>query len=173
MAHCYAHLYGFACTGLRFFTVYGPWGRPDMALFKFARGILAGTPLPVFNHGRMMRDFTYIDDVVEGVLRVIDRPAQPDPGWDSERPDSARSSAPWRLLNIGNHQPVELMRYIRVLEECLGRKAIIDLQPMQPGDVPATYADVTELAAATGFTPATPVETGVRRFVDWYLGYYR
>ena len=173
MAHCYAHLYGFACTGLRFFTVYGPWGRPDMALFKFARGILAGTPLPVFNHGRMMRDFTYIDDVVEGVLRVIDRPAQPDPGWDSERPDSARSSAPWRLLNIGNHQPVELMRYIRVLEECLGRKAILDLQPMQPGDVPATYADVTELAAATGFTPATPVETGVRRFVDWYLGYYR
>jgi UDP-glucuronate 4-epimerase len=173
MAHCYAHLYGFACTGLRFFTVYGPWGRPDMALFKFARGILAGTPLPVFNHGRMMRDFTYIDDVVEGVLRVIDRPAQPDPGWDSERPDSARSSAPWRLLNIGNHQPVELMRYIRVLEECLGRKAIIDLQPMQPGDVPATYADVTELAAATGFTPATPVETGVRRFVDWYRGYYR
>ena len=173
MAHCYAHLYGFACTGLRFFTVYGPWGRPDMALFKFARGILAGTPLPVFNHGRMMRDFTYIDDVVEAVVRVIDRPVVPDPGWDSERPDSARSSAPWRLLNIGNHQPVELMRYIHVLEECLGRKAIIDLQPMQPGDVPATYADVTELAAATGFAPATPVEAGVRRFVDWYVGYYR
>ena len=173
MAHCYAHLYGLACTGLRFFTVYGPWGRPDMALFKFTRGILAGTPLPVFNHGRMMRDFTFIDDVVEGVVRVVDRPAEPDPGWNSERPDSARSSAPWRLLNIGNHQPVELMRYIRVLEECLGRKAILDLQPMQPGDVPATYADVTELAAATGFTPATPVETGVRCFVDWYRSYYR
>jgi UDP-glucuronate 4-epimerase len=173
MAHCYAHLYGLSCTGLRFFTVYGPWGRPDMALFKFTRGILAGEPLPVFNHGKMIRDFTYIDDIVEGVVRVIDQPARPDPEWDAERPDSARSNAPWRVYNIGNHQPVELMRYIQVLEECLGKKAHLDLQPMQPGDVQATYADTADLQAATGFKPATPVETGVRRFVDWYREYYR
>jgi UDP-glucuronate 4-epimerase len=173
MAHCYAHLYGLACTGLRFFTVYGPWGRPDMALFKFTRGILAGEALPVFNHGKMIRDFTYIDDIVEGVARVIDRPASSDPLWNAEKPDSARSSAPWRLYNIGNHQPVELMRYIEILEQCLGRKAVLDLQPMQPGDVPSTYADTAELAAAIGFKPATPIETGVRRFVDWYRDYYR
>jgi UDP-glucuronate 4-epimerase len=173
MAHCYAHLYGLPCTGLRFFTVYGPWGRPDMALFKFTRGILAGEALPVFNHGKMIRDFTYIDDIVEGVMRVIAQPAQPDPKWDAERPDSARSSAPWRVYNIGNHQPVELMRYITVLEECLGKKARLDLQPMQPGDVPATYADTADLEAATGFRPTTPVETGVRRFVDWYREYYK
>ena len=173
MAHAYAHLYSLPCTGLRFFTVYGPWGRPDMALFKFTRGILAGAPLPVYNHGRMVRDFTYIDDIVEGVLRVVDRPAAPDPQWNGERPDSARSSAPWCIYNIGNHQPVELLRYIRILEECLGRKAILDLQPLQPGDVPETYADISALAAATGFTPATPIESGVRRFVDWYQGYYK
>ena len=173
MAHSYAHLYGLPCTGLRFFTVYGPWGRPDMALFKFTRGILAGEPLPVFNRGKMIRDFTYIDDIVEGVVRVIDQPAAPDPAWNAERPDSARSSAPWRIYNIGNHQPVELMRYIEVLEACLGKKAILDLQPIQPGDVPSTYADTAELQAATGFKPATTVETGVRRFVDWYREYYK
>jgi len=173
MAHSYAHLYGLPCTGLRFFTVYGPWGRPDMALFKFTRGILAGEPLPVFNRGKMIRDFTYIDDIVEGVVRVVDQPAAPDPAWNAERPDSARSSAPWRIYNIGNHQPVELMRYIQVLEACLGKKAILDLQPIQPGDVPSTYADTAELQAATGFKPATTVETGVRRFVDWYREYYK
>lgn len=173
MAHAYAHLYQLSCTGLRFFTVYGPWGRPDMALFKFTRGILAGEPLPVFNRGKMIRDFTYVDDIVDGVARVIDHPAEPDPAWNGERPDSARSSAPWRIYNIGNHQPVELMRYIEVLETCLGRKAVLDLQPMQPGDVPATYADIAELQAATGFNPATPVEVGVRRFVDWYREYYK
>jgi UDP-glucuronate 4-epimerase len=173
MAHSYAHLYGLPCTGLRFFTVYGPWGRPDMALFKFTRGILAGEPLPVYNRGKMIRDFTYIDDIVEGVVRVIDRPAEPDPHWNAERPDSARSSAPWRIYNLGNHQPVELMRYIEVLESCLGKKAILDLQPIQPGDVPSTYADTAELQAATGFKPATTVETGVRRFVEWYREYYQ
>jgi UDP-glucuronate 4-epimerase len=173
MAHSYAHLFGLPATGLRFFTVYGPWGRPDMALFKFTRGILAGEPLPVFNRGKMIRDFTYIDDIVEGVVRVIDKPAAPDPQWNGERPDSARSSAPWRVYNIGNHQPVELMRYIEVLESCLGKKAILDLQPIQPGDVPSTYADTAELQAATGFKPATTVETGVRRFVEWYREYYK
>jgi UDP-glucuronate 4-epimerase len=173
MAHSYAHLYGLPCTGLRFFTVYGPWGRPDMALFKFTRGILAGEPLPVYNRGKMIRDFTYVDDIVEGVVRVIDRPAEPDPHWNAERPDSARSSAPWRIYNLGNHQPVELMRYIEVLESCLGKKAILDLQPIQPGDVPSTYADTAELQAATGFKPATTVETGVRRFVEWYREYYQ
>jgi UDP-glucuronate 4-epimerase len=173
MAHSYAHLFGLPCTGLRFFTVYGPWGRPDMALFKFTRGILAGEPLPVFNRGKMIRDFTYIDDIVEGVVRVVDRPAQADPTWSGERPDSARSSAPWRIYNIGNHQPIELMRYIGVLESCLGKKAIVDLQPIQPGDVPSTYADTAELQAATGFKPATTVETGVRRFVEWYREYYK
>src|SRR5258706_9331844 len=135
MAHSYAHLYGLPCTGLRFFTVYGPWGRPDMALFKFTRGILAGEPLPVFNRGKMIRDFTYIDDIVEGVVRVIDRPAAPDPAWNAKQPDGASSNAPWRIYNIGNHQPVELMRYIRTLEDFLGKKAVLDLQPMQAGDV--------------------------------------
>jgi UDP-glucuronate 4-epimerase len=144
-----------------------------MALFKFTRGILAGEPLPVFNRGKMIRDFTYIDDIVEGVVRVVDRPAAPDPAWNGERPDSARSTAPWRIYNIGNHQPVELMRYIEVLEKCLGKKAILDLQPLQPGDVPSTYADTGELQAATGFKPATTVETGVRRFVEWYREYYK
>ena len=173
MAHAYAHLYRLPCTGLRFFTVYGPWGRPDMALFKFTRAVLAGEPLPVFNRGKMVRDFTYVDDIVEGVIRVMDQPAAPDPRWNGETPDNARSSAPWRIFNIGNHRPVELMRYIEVLQSCLGRKATLDLQPMQPGDVPATYADIKELSTATGFEPATTVEIGVQRFVDWYRSYYK
>jgi UDP-glucuronate 4-epimerase len=172
MAHSYAHLYGLPCTGLRFFTVYGPWGRPDMALFKFTAGILAGRPIPVFNRGDMIRDFTYIDDIVEGVVRAIDRPAAPDPLWKASAPDPATSQAPYRIFNIGNHQPVKLMRYIEVLEQCLGRKAQLDLLPMQPGDVPATYADVSGLEAAVGFRPATSVETGVARFVEWYRAYY-
>ncbi len=172
MAHSYAHLYGLPCTGLRFFTVYGPWGRPDMALFKFTRGILAGEPIPVFNQGKMIRDFTYIDDIVEGVVRVIDSPASPDPSWTGNDPDPATSYAPWRVFNIGNNKPVELMRYIEVLEKCLGRKAILDLLPMQAGDVPATYANTDALNSAVGFKPDTPVETGIARFVDWYRKYY-
>lgn len=172
MAHCYAHLYGLPCTGLRFFTVYGPWGRPDMALFKFTKGILEGKPIPVFNHGKMIRDFTYIDDIVEGVVRTIDRPARSDPHWNGERPDSATSYAPYRIYNIGNNRPVELMRYIEVLEQCLGKKAILELLPMQPGDVPATYADTRDLEHDVGFKPSTPIETGVARFVEWYKKYY-
>jgi len=173
MAHTYAHLYGLPCTGLRFFTVYGPWGRPDMALFKFTRGILEGKPIPVFNRGQMIRDFTYIDDIVEGVVRVIDQPAQPNPAWSGAAPDPATSRAPYKVFNIGNNNPVELMRYIRVLEDCLGKKAEMELLPMQDGDVPATYANTEALEAAVGFRPATPVEVGVRRFVDWYKQYYR
>lgn len=173
MAHTYAHLYGLPCTGLRFFTVYGPWGRPDMALFKFTRLMLEDKPIPVFNQGKMIRDFTYIDDIIEGVVRVIDRPAAPDPPWTGARPDPATSYAPWRIYNIGNNRPVALMRYIEVLEQCLGRKAKLELLPMQPGDVPATYADVADLAHDTGFRPATQVEEGVARFVEWYLDYYR
>jgi len=172
MAHSYAHLYGLPCTGLRFFTVYGPWGRPDMALFKFTAGILAGQPIPVFNRGEMVRDFTYVDDIVEGVLRVIDSPPAPDPAWRGDAPDPATSYAPYRVFNIGNNQPVKLMRYIEVLEQCLGRKAVLDLLPMQPGDVPATYADTSALEAAVGFRPATAVETGIARFVEWYRSYY-
>ena len=172
MAHSYAHLYGLSCTGLRFFTVYGPWGRPDMALFKFTKGILAGEPIPVFNEGRMVRDFTYIDDIVEGVVRVIDSPAAPNPQWSGDAPDPATSYAPYRVFNIGNNNPVELMRYIEVLEECLGQKANLDLLPMQPGDVPATVANTSELAGAVGFKPATTVEEGVGKFVDWYRAYY-
>ncbi len=172
MAHAYAHLYGLPCTGLRFFTVYGPWGRPDMALFKFTRGILEGRPIPVFNQGKMIRDFTYIDDIVEGVVRVIDRPARPDPAWSGDSPDPATSYAPWRVYNIGNNRPVELMRYIEVLEQCLGKKAVLELLPMQPGDVPATYADTQDLARDVGFRPNTPIETGVARFVSWYKAYY-
>jgi UDP-glucuronate 4-epimerase len=172
MAHSYAHLFGVPSTGLRFFTVYGPWGRPDMALFKFTRGILAGEAIPVFNEGRMIRDFTYVDDIVEGIVRVVDRPAAPDPKWSGERPHAASSSAPWRIFNIGNHQRVELMAYIRALEKALGREAKLDLLPMQAGDVAATEADTTALEAATGFRPQTPVEDGVARFVAWYLDYY-
>jgi UDP-glucuronate 4-epimerase len=173
MAHCYAHLYGLPCTGLRFFTVYGPWGRPDMALFKFTKGIVEGNPIPVFNRGKMTRDFTYIDDIVEGVVRTIDRHAQPDPNWSGDKPDSATSYAPYRIYNIGNNQPIELMRYIRVLEDCLGKKAKMEMLPMQDGDVPATYADTQDLARDVGFKPATPVEVGVARFVEWYNDYYR
>ena len=173
MAHSYAHLYGVPCTGLRFFTVYGPWGRPDMALFKFTRGILAGEPIPVFNRGKMVRDFTYVDDIVEGVVRVVDRPAAPDPAWDGNAPSAATSPAPWRVFNIGNHQRVELMRYIEALEEALGKKAKLEMLPMQAGDVQATEADTTALERLTGFRPRTPVEEGVRRFVEWYRGYYR
>ncbi len=173
IAHSYAHLYRLPCTGLRFFTVYGPWGRPDMALFKFTRGILAGEAIPVFNRGEMVRDFTYVDDIVEGVIRVIDQPAQADPAWSALAPRPSSSNAPYRIYNIGNNQPVKLMRYIEVLEECLGRKAKLDLLPLQAGDVPATIADVSRLEAAVGFKPGTPVETGIGRFVDWYRSYYR
>ena len=173
MAHSYAHLYRLPCTGLRFFTVYGPWGRPDMALFKFTKGILEGVPIPVFNQGRMVRDFTYIDDIVEGVIRAIDRPACPREGWSGEKPDPATSYAPWRVYNIGNNQPVELMRYINVLEQCLGRKAKLDLLPMQAGDVQATCANVDDLALELGFKPRTSVETGVTRFVEWYMQYFK
>jgi UDP-glucuronate 4-epimerase len=173
MAHSYAHLYRLPCTGLRFFTVYGPWGRPDMALFKFTQGILAGEPIPVFNRGEMVRDFTYVDDIVEGVVRVIDRPAQADPAWTAAAPTPSSSNAPYRIYNIGNNQPVKLMRYIEVLEQCLGRKAKLDLLPLQAGDVPETIADVSRLAAAVGFKPSTSIETGVARFVEWYRSYYR
>lgn len=172
MAHTYSHLYELPTTGLRFFTVYGPWGRPDMALFKFTRNILAGEPIDVFNYGNHRRDFTYIDDIVEGVIRVLDRTAQPNPAWNGQNPDSATSSAPYRLYNIGNHKPVELMRYIEVLEECLGRKAIKNLLPLQAGDVPDTYADVADLVGDTGYKPDTSVEDGIARFVDWYMEYF-
>lgn len=172
MAHTYAHLYGLPCTGLRFFTVYGPWGRPDMALFKFTRGILDGKRIPVFNNGQMVRDFTYIDDIVEGVVRTLDRPAPPNPAWSGGNPDPATSRAPYRIYNIGNNSPIELMHYIRVLEQCLGRKAQLEMLPMQDGDVPATYADVDALQQDVGFKPATTVETGIARFVEWYKKYY-
>ena len=173
IAHSYAHLYRLPCTGLRFFTVYGPWGRPDMALFKFTRGMLAGEAIPVFNRGEMVRDFTYVDDIVEGVARVIDRPAQADPAWSARAPSPSSSNAPYRIYNIGNSQPVKLMRYIEVLEQCLGRKAKLDLLPLQAGDVPETIADVSRLEAAVGFRPSTPVEVGIKRFVEWYRAYYR
>jgi len=172
MAHCYAHLYRFPCTGLRFFTVYGPWGRPDMALFIFTKAILEGKPIEVFNQGRMKRDFTYIDDVVEGIIRALDRPATPDPSWSGERPDPGTSSAPARVYNIGNHQPVELMHFIEVLEKALRRKAEKKLMPLQPGDVPATYADIEDLTREVGFKPATPIEEGIPRFVKWYREFY-
>ena len=172
MAHCYAHLYGLPCTGLRFFTVYGPWGRPDMAYFSFTRKILAGEPIPVFNDGRMMRDFTYIDDIVEGVVRVIAKPATASAEWSGEDPDPATSYAPYRIYNIGNNQPVQLLDFIRVLERCLGRTAQLDLLPMQPGDVKATMADISALQAAVGFRPSTPIEVGLERFVSWYRDLY-
>jgi UDP-glucuronate 4-epimerase len=172
MAHTYSHLYRLPTTGLRFFTVYGPWGRPDMALFKFTRAILAGEPIDVFNYGKHRRDFTYIDDIVEGVIRVLDRIAEPNPDWTGSAPDSASSSAPYRLYNIGNNQPVELMHYIEVLEQCLGREAQKNLLPLQPGDVPDTYADVADLVEQFGYKPDTSVETGVACFVDWYKGYF-
>lgn len=172
MAHTYSHLYGLPTTGLRFFTVYGPWGRPDMALFKFTQAILADECIRVFNFGRHRRDFTYIDDIVEGVVRTLDRLPEPDPTWSGARPDSATSFAPYRLYNIGNHQPVELMDYIELLEHCLGKKAKKQLLPLQPGDVPDTYADVEDLVRDIGYKPTTPVSVGVSRFVDWYRSYY-
>ncbi|SFD08115.1 UDP-glucuronate 4-epimerase [Thiohalospira halophila DSM 15071] len=173
MAHTYSHLYRLPTTGLRFFTVYGPWGRPDMALFLFTRKILAGEPIDVFNYGNHRRDFTYIDDIVEGVLRSLDHPAEPNPDWDGAAPDPGTSAAPYRIYNIGAHQPVELMRYIEVLEENLGKKAEKNLLPLQPGDVPDTYADVADLKADVGYEPTTPVETGVANFVAWYRDYYQ
>jgi UDP-glucuronate 4-epimerase len=173
MAHTYAHLFGVASTGLRFFTVYGPWGRPDMALFRFTRGILAGEPIPVFNEGRMIRDFTYIDDVVEGVIRVLDHRAQPDPEWSGTDPDPATSYAPYRIFNIGNNRPVLLLDYIAALERALGIKAQLDLLPMQPGDVVSTQADVTELGNAVGFQPSTTIDEGIAQFVRWYKTYFQ
>ena len=173
MAHTYAHLYRLPTTGLRFFTVYGPWGRPDMALFKFTRKILAGEPIDVFNYGNHRRDFTYIDDIVEGVVRVMDHLPQGNAEWSGDHPDPATSRAPWRVYNIGNNQPVELMRYIEVIEDCLGKKAEKNLLPMQPGDVPDTYADVTALTEDVGYKPDTPIEEGVKRFVEWYRSYYK
>jgi UDP-glucuronate 4-epimerase len=173
MAHTYAHLFGIAVTGLRFFTVYGPWGRPDMALFKFTRGILAGEPIPVFNNGRMIRDFTYVGDIVEGVVRVLDRPARSNPGWSGDHPDPATSYAPYRVFNIGNNQPVQLLDCIAILEECLGRKSEKEFLPIQPGDVVSTMADVSELDRAVSFRPRTSLREGITRFVTWYREYYR
>ena len=172
MAHSYSHLYRLPVTGLRFFTVYGPWGRPDMALFKFTRSILAGEPIEIFNNGHHARDFTYIDDVVEGVLRTSDRIVAPNPAWDSANPDPATSSAPYRIYNIGNHSPIELMHFIGVLEKSLGREAKKIFLPLQPGDVPATFADVDDLVADVGFAPSTPIEEGIARFVKWYRDHY-
>ena len=172
MAHTYAHLYRLPVTGLRFFTVYGPWGRPDMALFLFTKNILAGKPIDVFNYGNHRRDFTYVADIANGVVRAMDRVAQPNPEWDSNNPDPSSSNAPYRLYNIGNNQPVELMKYIQTLEQCLGKKAELNLLPLQVGDVPDTYADVEALVRDVGYKPATPVEVGIRNFVDWYLSYY-
>ena len=173
MAHTYASLYGLPVTGLRFFTVYGPWGRPDMALFLFTRNILAGQPIDVFNYGNHRRDFTYVDDIAGGVVAALDHEAAPDPRWDGDNPDPATSRAPYRLYNIGNNRPVELMRYIEVLEGCLGRKAEKNLLPLQVGDVPDTWADAEDLVRDVGYRPATPVEEGVAKFVAWYLDYYR
>jgi len=173
MAHTYSHLYRLPTTGLRFFTVYGPWGRPDMALFLFTRNMLAGKPIDVFNYGKHRRDFTYVDDIVEGVIRVLDRIPEPSPDWSGDAPDSATSLAPYRLYNIGNNKPVELLHYIEVLEHCLDIKAQINLLPLQQGDVPDTYADVADLVDDTGYKPSTEVEDGIARFVEWYRDYYR
>ena len=173
MAHTYAHLYSLPTTGLRFFTVYGPWGRPDMALFLFTRNILAGKPIDVFNHGRHRRDFTYVGDIAEGVVRACYRVPTGNEHWNSDAPDPASSRAPYRLYNIGNNQPVELLHYIRVLEDCLGKKAQMNMLPLQAGDVPDTWADIEDLTRDVGYTPATPVEQGIRAFVDWYLEYYK
>ena len=173
MAHTYSHLYGLPTTGLRFFTVYGPWGRPDMALFKFTKAILAGEPIQVFNHGKHQRDFTYVDDIVEGVIRTLDRPAAINPQWDSNLPDPGTSLAPWRVYNIGNSQPVELMDYIGAIEKALGKTAVKELLPLQPGDVPDTYANVDDLVEQFHYQPATRVEDGIQRFVDWYRNYYK
>jgi len=173
MAHTYSHLFNLPTTGLRFFTVYGPWGRPDMALFLFTKAILEGKPIDVFNYGNHRRDFTYVDDIVEGVVRTLDNVAVPNPNWTGDKPDSATSKGPYRLYNIGSNQPIELLRYIEVLEECLGKKAEKNLLPMQPGDVPDTYADVDDLVTDMGYRPDTPIETGVKNFVDWYKDFYQ
>ncbi len=173
MAHAYAALYGLPCTGLRFFTVYGPWGRPDMALFLFTRAILEGRPIDVFNEGRMMRDFTFIDDIIEGLVRVMERIPARDADWRGDRPDPSASFAPYRLYNIGNNQPVALLDFIAILEGHLGRKAQKNFLPLQAGDVPATFADVDDLSTDVGFKPATPIAEGIRRFVEWYRDYYR
>lgn len=173
MAHTYSHLYNIPTTGLRFFTVYGPWGRPDMAPIKFAKNILAGNPIDVFNYGKHRRDFTYIDDIVEGVLRTLDHTAQPNPDWNSDTPDPSTSRAPYRLYNIGNNDTVELMRFIELLEQNLGKKAEMNMLPLQPGDVPDTYANVEDLVADIDYKPDTSVETGIANFVDWYRGYYQ
>jgi UDP-glucuronate 4-epimerase len=172
MAHNYSSLFRIPTTGLRFFTVYGPWGRPDMALFLFTSHILQDKPIDVFNHGHHKRDFTYVDDIVEGVVHALDKPARPNPNWNSDRPDPATSSAPFRIYNIGNNRPVELLRYIEVIEECLGRKARKNFLPLQLGDVPETSADIEDLVREVGYRPATPIEVGVRRFVDWFCDYY-
>jgi UDP-glucuronate 4-epimerase len=173
MAHAYSSLYQLPVTGLRFFTVYGPFGRPDMALFAFTKNILAGKPIDVFNYGHHKRDFTYVDDIVEGVVRASDRVAAPNPAWSGDDPDPATSASPYRVYNIGNQRPIELMRYIEVLEQLLGRKAQKNLLPLQLGDVPDTWADVEDLAADVGYRPSTPIEVGVKRFVDWYVDYYK
>jgi UDP-glucuronate 4-epimerase len=173
LAHAYSHLYRLPATGLRFFTVYGPWGRPDMAAFIFTRAIIAGEPINVFGHGQMERDFTYIDDIVEAVARVGDRIAAPDPNWSSDRPDPASSNAPYRLYNIGNHAPLKVTRLIEVIERCVGKKAVCDMLPAQPGEVPATFADVDDLARDVGFAPKTPLEDGIAKFVAWYREFYR
>ena len=173
IAHTYSHLYGLPTTGLRFFTVYGPWGRPDMALFKFTKAILAGDPIDVFNYGKHRRDFTYIDDIVEGVIRLLDHPAPSNPDWNSDAPDPGTSKAPWRVYNIGNNQPVELMDFIGALEKALGKKAEINLLPLQPGDVPDTYASMDDLVEQFDYKPATQVDDGVARFIDWYKQYFK
>jgi UDP-glucuronate 4-epimerase len=173
MAHSYSHLFNLPTTGLRFFTVYGPWGRPDMAMWIFTKAIDAGKPIKLFNHGNMKRDFTYVDDVVQAVVRLIDRPAQGDPAWSSDAPDPSRSSAPWRVYNIGNNSPVEVLEVVRILEQAIGKKAIRELLPMQPGDVPATYADVDDLMRDVGFKPSTPIAEGIAQFIAWYKQYHR
>ena len=172
MAHTYSHLYDLPTTGLRFFTVYGPWGRPDMALFKFTKAILAGEPIQVFNYGKHRRDFTYVDDIVEGIIRTLDRPAFSNPDWDGNHPDPGTSKAPWRVYNIGNNQPVELLDYIGAIEDAVGKKAIKELLPLQPGDVPDTYADVGDLVEQFNYRPSTSVSDGIQRFVDWYREFY-
>ncbi len=173
MAHAYAHLFKLPATGLRFFTVYGPWGRPDMAMWIFADAITQGKPIRLFNHGKMRRDFTYVDDVVEAVVRLIDRPAAGDPAWSGDRPDPSRSAAPWRIYNIGNNQPVDVPDVVDLLEKALGKSAQREMAPMQPGDVPATYADVDELMRDVGFRPSTPIADGIARFVAWYRAYHK
>lgn len=172
LAHSYSHLYRLPATGLRFFTVYGPWGRPDMAMYLFTKAILDGEPIDVFNNGEMQRDFTYVDDVVEALVRIGERPAEPNPDWSGDKPDPATSNAPYRIYNIGNNAPVKLLELIEIIEAATGKKAIMNFLPIQPGDVPATFADIDDLARAVDFAPRTPIETGVERFVEWYRGYY-